>query len=123
MTEKVKTHREGLMVHEETEVVDICIGCAWRPVGGSCLVWRYTDPETCEAIKERMDKDEEKLPTFALDLPQIFADVFEILVKWDYETGEKKFKYVEVKSTIDINGLRILGSRRITKGEYVRRKD
>lgn len=120
MTE-IKTHREGLMVHEETEIADICMACFYKPVGGSCLVWRYTDPETCKAIKERMDK--EKPSDVVPDSRPIFTNVFKILVKWNHETGEKKFRYVEVKSTCDINGFRILEKKKITRGEYVRRKD
>jgi len=112
-----KVVRGEKLIYEEAKEEDICRGCAWSPIGQSCLVWQYRKPEVCKSIRKILADE----PTGHYISPnQEKTSVIEMLSYWDCDTKKKEFKYVRIKSILDCNGWRIVSTRKTNFAGYQR---
>jgi len=113
---KQETIRGEKVIYERTVEGDICIGCCWRPMGGSCLLWKYRSPDICKIIKEEFDKWE---PNGYQSPPEISVSIIRVLSQWDFNTKFKGYNYYRITSIVDINGYRIKSIKPATKAEWL----
>lgn len=115
-TKKQETIRGERTVYERTLEEDICVGCCWRPMGGSCLLWKYRTPEACRAVKEDLKNWK---PSGYHSQPEISVSIHRVLSQWDYKTRFKSYKYYRITSIVDMNGYRIVSTKPATEGEWL----
>lgn len=117
MTPKKTVVRGEKIVYEEVTKQEVCNGCIWNPIGGSCLVYKYRNPEACVKMRELLENTPDHFQT---NLPFEEITVGKIVSLWDFKTGKKEFSYYKAKARIDWNGCWIVWTKQISKTKYER---